>query len=379
MRLSDFDYNLDEKLIAQYPVKAREKSRLLVLNRKSGEIKHRVFSDITDYLNRGDLLLLNNTKVLPARLFGKKAKTGGRVEVLLLKRVSKNRHADRVGINKNGCISPSDPSLIKGGRGRYISRVDRWEALIKGRTNIGQEIIFEEGLTGRITGYRDKEIREIVFSSNENPSEILQRIGKTPLPPYIKRGPEEIGSEDTGRYQTVYARHDGSIAAPTAGLHFTNKLLRKIELKGVEISYITLHIGRGTFQPVREDNIERHKMETEDFEVTRNALAAIRMAINEGRRIITTGTTSTRVIESVIEDIRGNHYEALKGNTDLFIYPGYRFKAINGLITNLHLPMSTLFMLVSAFAGTELIKKAYDEAVKNRYRFYSYGDAMLIM
>lgn len=329
MKLSDFDYELPKDLIAQYPLKERHKAKLLILNRASGLIEHRLFEDILNYINKDDLLVLNNTKVLTCRLMGRKA-TGGKVEVLLTRR-------------KTGSI---------------------FEALIQpSRTKTGEKIIFAEGnITGIISGRG-----EISFKLQD--ANTIYQFGQVPLPPYIKREPEDL---DKIYYQTVYAEKEGAIASPTAGLHFTDELLNEIKSRGIDTAYITLHVGLGTFKPVKSDNIIEHKMEPEYFNVPKNTQEKIESARINKKRIIPVGTTSLRALESYANGVK-------EGNTDLFIYPGYKFKVANCLLTNFHLPKTTLFMLVCAFGGEVLMKKAYQEAVAQKYRFYSYGDAMLVV
>ena len=329
LRLSDFDYNLPKELIAQYPLKERDKARLLVLDREKGTIEHAVFKDILDYLKKDDLLVLNDTKVLPSRIKGKR-KTGGKVEVLLLNRKS--------GLTFDALVKP-------------------------GRLKSGEEIIFNGGkITGRISAKN-----EITFNAQDAGS--VYGLGSMPLPPYIKRDPEDL---DNVYYQTVYAREEGAVASPTAGLHFTEELIGRMQAGGVDIAYVTLHVGYGTFGPVKSEDITRHKMEPEYFKITEEAMEKIGQAHSENKRIIATGTTSLRVLETYASGRR-------EGHTDLFIYPGYKFRLSRCLLTNFHLPRTTLFMLVSAFAGTGLIRKAYQQAIDKKYRFYSYGDAMFII
>jgi len=329
LKLSDFDYSLPAELIAQYPLKQRDAAKLLVLNRQKQTIEHRVFKDILDYLNKNDLVVLNDTKVLPCQLIGRRP-TGGRVEVLLLNR--KN------GFKFNAMIKPS-------------------------RVKLGEEIIFNGKETLGVVTAKD----EITFNV-ENQADIYN-LGSMPLPPYIKRDTEEL---DKIYYQTVYAREEGAIASPTAGLHFTQELIKEMETKGIKIANITLHVGVGTFKPVKSDDIEQHKMEPECFKIPQNAIEAIKEAKKENARIFAVGTTSLRVLETYSKGMA-------EGSTDLFIYPGFEFKLADCLLTNFHLPKTTLFMLVCAFAGEALAKKAYQQAIDNKYRFYSYGDAMLIV
>ncbi len=329
LKLSDFDYFLPRELIAQYPLVKRDNARLLVLNRAKAIIEHRVFKDITNYLKKDDLLILNDTKVLPSRLVGNKI-TGGRVEVLLLRR--KNS------ITFDALISP-------------------------GRTKINEEIFFNgKGIRGTVCSKN-----EISFKKND--ADRIYEFGVMPLPPYIKRKAEDL---DNVYYQTVYARKEGAIASPTAGLHFTEELLRKIKDLGVNIAYITLHVGIGTFQPVKCEDVIRHKMEPEYFRIPENSIKQIEKAKKNKSRIIAIGSTSLRTLETYALGKK-------EGDTDLFIYPGFKFKLIDCLLTNFHLPRTTLFILVCAFAGEKLVKKAYQEAIDKKYRFYSYGDAMLII
>ena len=340
MEKSLFYYDLPEELIAQDPLTDRSSSRLMVLDKSDGHIEHKIFRDITGYLNPGDCLVLNDTKVIPARLLGAKKDTGGAVEILLLKRLS----------------------------------ADSWECLVRPGKKMrrGAEVEFGDGmLTGRITDQKDDGNRIVEFKYDGIFEEILDKLGTMPLPPYITHK-----LADPTRYQTVYAKYDGSAAAPTAGLHFTPKLLKEIEDKGIRIAYVTLHVGLGTFRPVKEDDILDHKMHSEWYEVTKETADIINSAKASGGRIICVGTTSTRTVESVADDNGEVHPGT--GETDIFIYPGYRFKVLDALITNFHLPESTLVMLVSALAGRENVLNAYKCAVEERYRFFSFGDAMFI-
>ena len=340
MNVKDFNYELPEELIAQDPLEDRSSSRLLMLDKRTGKIRHGVFRDIIGELRRGDCLVINNTKVIPARLFGVKEETGAAIEVLLLKRREK----------------------------------DLWETLVRPgkKARPGTVISFGEGLLrGTVTDVVEEGNRLIRFSHAGIFEEILDRLGQMPLPPYITHP-----LQDKNRYQTVYAKHDGSAAAPTAGLHFTEELLEELREKGVEIVNVTLHVGLGTFRPVKEDVVENHHMHSEFFCIEEDAAEAINRAKGEGRRVICVGTTSCRTLESAADE-RG-FVKAASGWTEIFIYPGYRFKCMDGLITNFHLPQSTLLMLVSAFAGREHVLAAYEEAVRERYRFFSFGDAMYI-
>lgn len=336
---SDFYYDLPEDLIAQTPIEPRDCSRLLVYDRKSDKIEHRIFRDVLSYLNEGDVLVINDTKVLPARLFAQ-TPNGGAVEVLLLKRLD----------------------------------LDEWEVLVKpGRkATVGKTLKIGGELSLTVKGVTDSGERIVKFEYDGVFEEILQKVGTMPLPPYIK---EKLKDKD--RYQTVYARKEGSAAAPTAGLHFTPRLLKAIEDKGVKIARILLHVGLGTFRPVKEDIITDHKMHSEYYEIGEEAAKVINAAKREGRRVIAVGTTSVRTLETAAD---GNGFvKAESGNTQIFIYPPYTFKCVDALITNFHLPESTLIMLVSALAGREKTLELYRLAVEERYRFFSFGDAMLIL
>ena len=341
MKTSDFYYDLPEELIAQDPLEDRTASRLLVLDRKTGAVKHKIFSDVIDYLNKGDCLVINNTRVIPARLIGEKEGTGGKVEVLLLKRRAN----------------------------------DVWETLVKPGKKLkpGAKITFGDGrLRAEVLEVVEEGNRLVKFHYEGIFEEILDSLGEMPLPPYITHK-----LEDKEMYQTVYAKFDGSAAAPTAGLHFTKELLNKIEEKGIKIASITLHVGLGTFRPVKVDDVNNHHMHTEWYEVNAEAAEIINETKRNGGRVICVGTTSCRTIESVADD--NGYMKAKTGETDIFIYPGYKFKIMDGLITNFHLPESTLVMLVSAFAGKENVLAAYETAVKERYRFFSFGDAMILI
>lgn len=338
---SDFYFDLPEELIAQDPLEDRAGSRLLVLDKSTGDVEHHVFREIVDYLKAGDCLVLNNTKVIPARLMGVREGTGATIEVLLLKRKEN----------------------------------DVWETLVKPgkKAKPGTKIIFGEGLlVGEVTEVVEEGNRLIKFYYEGIFEEILDKLGQMPLPPYITHQ-----LKDKNRYQTVYAKHEGSAAAPTAGLHFTNALLEEIKAKGVEVAYVTLHVGLGTFRPVKVDNVLEHHMHSEFYMIDEENAKLINDAKANGNRVIAVGTTSCRTLESCA-DWKG-HIVSGSGWTDIFIYPGYDFKIIDGLITNFHLPESTLLMLVSAFAGREHIMEAYRVAVKEKYRFFSFGDAMLII
>ena len=340
MKRQDFYYELPEELIAQDPLEDRSSSRLLVLDKESGAVSHHVFKDVIDYLNEGDCLVINDTKVLPARLIGAKVGTDAKIEVLLLKRKENNI----------------------------------WETLVKPgkKAKIGTKISFGDGLLmGEVVDIVEEGNRLIQFTYEGIFEEILDQLGQMPLPPYITHH-----LEDKNRYQTVYAEHTGSAAAPTAGLHFTPELLEKIEKKGVDIARVTLHVGLGTFRPVKVDEITDHHMHSEFFQIEEEAAEKINRAKDDGKKVICVGTTSCRTVESAADET--GHLKACSGWTEIFIYPGYQFKVLDSLITNFHLPESTLVMLVSALAGREHVLAAYEEAVKERYRFFSFGDAMLI-
>ena len=339
MKVSEFNYELPEELIAQTPLQKRDESRLMVLDRNNQTIEHKIFKDIIDYLEPGDCLVRNNTKVIPARIYGKK-ETGANVEFLLL-------------------------NNIEG---------DIWESIVRpgNKLHVGTKVIFGDGLLkAEVIEIMPGGTRKVKFTYDGIFNEILDQIGLMPLPPYIH---EELKEKD--RYQTVYAKYKGSAAAPTAGLHFTEELLNKIQDKGIEIANVTLHVGIGTFRPVKEDTVEKHQMHSEHFYIKQEDADKINKAKANGKRVIAVGTTSCRVLETVADE--NGHVEPTEGDTQIFIYPGYTFKILDGLITNFHLPQSTLLMLVSALAGKDYIMKAYEEAVKEKYRFFSFGDAMLI-
>ena len=340
MKVDDFDYELPEELIAQTPLEKRDESRLLVLDKESGEVEHKRFFNIIDYLNKGDTLVVNDSKVLPARLIGVKEETNAVIEILLLKNISG----------------------------------DNWECLVKParRIKVGTIVSFGDGkLKAKCTGEFDEGIRHFELLYDGILLEILEELGTMPLPPYIH---EKL--EDQSRYQTVYAKEVGSAAAPTAGLHFTNELLDKIRDKGINIVYVTLHVGLGTFRPVSVDKVEEHKMHSEFYTMSSETAEILNNTHKNGGRIISVGTTSTRTLETIM-NLYGEFREC-SGWTDIFIYPGYEFKAIDCLITNFHLPKSTLVMLVSTLAGRENILNAYKIAVEEKYRFFSFGDAMFI-
>ena len=348
MHINDFDYELPEELIAQKPADKRDASRLLVVHRETGETEHRHFYDILEYLNEGDCLVLNNSKVLPARLYGIKDGTGAKVEFLLIKRIDG----------------------------------DHWETMVRPgkRLKPGDSVMFSEDplLKADIIDYGNDGTRIVEFSYDGIFMERLEEIGSMPLPPYIERQSE---NEDRDRYQTVYCREEGSVAAPTAGLHFTEELLEKARAKGVELAYVTLHVGIGTFRPVKCENIEDHSMHFEEYHIDEETADIINRAKAEGRRVISVGTTSTRTVESAAYfDEEKGCWQVRSGenSTGIFIYPGYEFRIIDSLITNFHLPKSTLLMLISALYDRERILEVYQEAIRERYRFFSYGDAMFI-
>lgn len=340
MKTSDFYFDLPKELIAQDPLEDRSSSRLLTLNKESGEVNHHTFTDIVDFLNPGDCLVLNNTKVIPARLFGVKEDTGAHVEVFLLKRI-------------DDC---------------------RWETLVRPGKKLrpGARVVFGDGrLKAEIQDVLEEGNRLVRFEYDGIFEEILDSLGEMPLPPYITHK-----LQDKDRYQTVYAKYEGSAAAPTAGLHFTKELLREVEAKGVKIAYVTLHVGLGTFRPVKVDDVTNHHMHSEFYMINKEAADTINEAKANGKRVICVGTTSCRTIESAADE--NGHIEPCEDNTEIFIYPGYRFKVLDALITNFHLPESTLVMLVSALAGKESVLNAYQNAIDERYRFFSFGDAMFI-
>lgn len=341
MQLSDFDFYLPEELIAQEPIKERDLSRLMVVHKNSPQLEHKIFRDITEYLQPGDMLVMNESKVLPARIFGTRVATGAKIEVLLLRQIGENQ----------------------------------WEVLVKPgkKARKGDILKFGKGdMEGKIIDHTEVGGRIIEFSNREPFLQVLERIGTMPLPPYIKKP-----LEDQQRYQTVYARQEGSAAAPTAGLHFTQELLENIKAKGVAIQKVTLHVGLGTFRPVQVEDITQHVMHQEYFEISQQSAEEINRVKQKGGRVVAVGTTSVRCLESSSNE-QGVVMPG-SGLTDIFIYPGYNFKVIDALITNFHLPKSTLLMLVSTLAGKEKILAAYDQAVKERYRFFSFGDAMLII
>lgn len=339
MNIEQFDFELPEELIAQTPLEKRDTSKLLVLDKKTGEIEHKHFTDIIDYLESGDTLVLNDTKVIPARLYGVKEETKALIEILLLKEAKK----------------------------------DTWECLVKPakRIHVGEIVKFSDKLSAQCTEVKDEGIRVFKLIYKGILYEILDELGEMPLPPYIH---EKLKDKD--RYQTVYAKNIGSAAAPTAGLHFTLDLLNKIKEKNVNVVYITLHVGLGTFRPVNVENINDHKMHSEFYMMSKETAEVLKQTRKNNKKIISVGTTSTRTLETIM-NLYGEFKEC-SGWTDIFIYPGYKFKAIDNLITNFHLPKSTLVMLVSALAGRENIMNAYKEAIKREYRFFSFGDSMFI-
>ena len=339
MKTSDFDYNLPEELIAQTPLKDRASSKLLVMDRFTGELEHKEFRDIKSYLHKGDVLVINDTKVIPARLMGVKEDTGAVIELLLLKDLGE----------------------------------DKWECLSRPqkRLHLGTIVKFSDELSAEVVEILDEGVTRVKLLYKGILLEILDRLGEMPLPPYIH---EKLQEKD--RYNTVYAKNIGSAAAPTAGLHFTEELLQELREEGVIITNVTLHVGLGTFRPVEVDDIKDHHMHTEYYEMTQETADILNDAKKDGRRIIAVGTTSTRTLETIMN--KYNEFKECSGNTDIFIFPGYEFKAIDCLITNFHLPKSTLVMLVSAFSKKEFVLNAYEEAIKNKYRFFSFGDAMFL-
>jgi len=340
MKAKDFDYYLPEELIAQHPLEKRDESRLMVLNKKSGEVEHKVFKDIIEYLNPGDCLVLNDTRVMPARLYGAKEGSGGKMEFLLL-----NRHED-----------------------------DIWETLVKPgkRGKVGAKFVFGNGeLKAEVVDVLDNGNRKLKFYYDGIFEEVLDRLGEMPLPPYIE---EKL--EDRERYQTVYSKEVGSAAAPTAGLHFTDELLQAIKKKGINIAFVTLHVGLGTFRPVKAEDIQDHEMHSEYYILDKENAEIINNAKRSGKRVIAVGTTSNRTLESIANE--EGQVKEQSGYTSIFIYPGYKFKIVDAIITNFHLPESTLIMLISAFSTREIVMNAYKIAVENKYRFFSFGDAMFI-
>ena len=339
MDVKEFDYYLPEELIAQTPLEKRSSSRLMVVNKKNGNIEHKHFYDIIDYFNENDVLVLNDTKVMPSRIYGKKVETNANIEFLLLKE----------------------------------TRKDCYEALVKParRVNVGTKIDFNGILEGTVVSKGDNGLCEIEFTYEGIFIEKLEALGEMPLPPYIH---EKLENQD--RYQTVYAKELGSAAAPTAGLHFTKELLEELKNKGVEILYVTLHVGLGTFRPMQTETIEEHHMHSEWYHMSSDVAKSLNEAKQKGKRIVSVGTTSTRTLESIMS--KYGEFKEVSEDTNIFIYPGYKFKAIDALITNFHLPKSTLVMLVSAFSSKDIIMNAYKEAIDNKYRFFSFGDAMFI-
>jgi S-adenosylmethionine:tRNA ribosyltransferase-isomerase len=340
LKVKDFYFDLPEELIAQHPLEKRDESKLMVLDKNTGAIEHKAFKNIIEYLNEGDCLVLNDTRVMPARLYGSKEDSGGKMEFLLLRRLEK----------------------------------DIWETLVKPgkRAKVGSKFVFGNGdLKAEIVEVLENGNRKVKFYYEGIFEEVLDRLGEMPLPPYIT---EKL--EDKERYQTVYSREVGSAAAPTAGLHFTEELLQKIKAKGIDIAFVTLHVGLGTFRPVKAENVEEHEMHAEYYYLNKENAEIINRAKERGKRVIAVGTTSNRTLESIADE-NGRVREA-SGYTSIFIYPGYKFKIVNALITNFHLPESTLIMLISAFSNRDIIMNAYNTAVENKYRFFSFGDAMFI-
>ncbi|MCD4761378.1 tRNA preQ1(34) S-adenosylmethionine ribosyltransferase-isomerase QueA [bacterium] len=373
MKLSEFDYNLPKNLIAQEPMKPRDHSRLLILDKQNGKLEHKKFYNIIEYFKKGDVLVMNNSKVFPARLIGKRKESGGKVEVFLLR--SRGR----------------DVALQ-----RLHTKAEVWQCLIGGRRiKEGLVVEFEQGLEGKVIKNNQDGTYKVEFNMTEKKMmQVVEKIGQTPLPPYIKRirnQESRIKNQDKISYQTVYADESkiGSVAAPTAGFHFTPKLIQKLKDKGVRIEYITLHVGLGTFAPVKTDDITKHKMHAEFVEASAETIAKIYLAKHEGRRVIAVGTTSVRTLEAIASQFSifnfqfsitefNKQFKNFNKFVNIFIYPGYKFKIVDAMITNFHLPKSTLLILVSAMAGKENIKKAYKGAIKLKYRFYSYGDSMFI-
>ncbi|MDO5047402.1 MAG: tRNA preQ1(34) S-adenosylmethionine ribosyltransferase-isomerase QueA [Anaerococcus sp.] len=339
MRTDDFDYNLPEELIAQHPSDKRDLARMMVLDKKSGEIDHKVFYNIIDYLKPGDVLVMNDTRVIPARLFGHREGKKESIEVFLLNNIEGKK----------------------------------WEVLVRPgkKMKVGSEVIFSDDLRARVVDIKEDGNRIVEFTYDGIFNEILDKLGNVPLPPYIK---EKL--DDPEDYQTVYSKNPGSVAAPTAGLHFTKDLLKKIEEKGVKLAFLTLDVGLGTFRPVNEDDIKDHKMHSETYRISKETADLINTTKENGGRVIAVGTTSIRTLESVYK--KYGHLREDSGSTDIFIYPGFEYKVVDGLITNFHLPKSTLIMLVAAFTSREIILNAYEKAVEDKYRFFSFGDCMFI-
>ncbi|HQU70903.1 MAG TPA: tRNA preQ1(34) S-adenosylmethionine ribosyltransferase-isomerase QueA [Calditrichia bacterium] len=342
MKLEDFSYHLPEKLIAQYPLPDRDQSRLMVVHRETGQIEHKVFADLHEYINKGDCVVVNNTRVFPARLIGTKDKTGAKVEVFLLRNL------------ENGI----------------------WEVMVKParKVRLGNKIVFSEDFSCDIIDNTVSGGRIIETHCNGDFFEVLERVGQTPLPPYVKRPAEDLDRES---YQTIFASVRGAVAAPTAGRHFTPELVDKIRAKGVNFEEITLHVGLGTFKPVQVDDISRHQMHSEYYEVSNSTAYNITKTREKGGRIFTIGTTTVRALETVAD--RNGVVRGGKGWTDKYIFPPHQFRAVDGLVTNFHLPLSTLLMMTAAFGGLDLVMEAYKKAVKEKYRFFSYGDAMLVL
>lgn len=349
MKLSEFNFNLPKELIAQYPAESRHEARLMVVNRKTGTIEHKVFKDVLNYFDEGDVMVINNTKVFPARLYGKKEKTGAKIEVFLLRELN-------------------NPSRL-------------WDVLVDParKIRVGNKLYFGEDdlLVAEVvdnTTSRGRTIRFLFDGSDDEFRNILDQLGSTPLPKYIKRKPEEIDKE---RYQTVYAKKEGAVAAPTAGLHFSKELMKRLELQGVDFAEVTLHIGLGTFRPIEVEDLSKHKMDAEYFDIPTGTADIVNAAKERGNKICAVGTTSVRTIESSVTAF--NFLKPDNGWTNLFIYPPYEFKLTDCMITNFHLPATSLIIMVCAYAGYDLIMRAYEEAVKHKYQFFSYGDAMLIL
>jgi S-adenosylmethionine:tRNA ribosyltransferase-isomerase len=375
-RLEDYNYYLPPELVAQYPLTQRDASRLLILNRADGEIRHASFRDLPRYLDGNDLLVVNDTRVFPARLHGEKA-SGGKIELLLhhLPETAPSTPAPSTGDNAGGAGLRARPPRRQALSLPSQTKTALARATHRGRLRPGQELIFGEKLRAEVVSLPQPGVAEVRFFSlnSSDPAQLVLEQGEVPLPPYIHRSPEDSDQE---RYQTVYASRVGAIACPTAGLHFTDAVLADLAQRGVETVSVTLHVGPGTFMPVREEDYTRHHLEPEYFELTGAAAHKLNAARRQGKRIVAVGTTSVRVLECCAGP---GGFTARSGWCDLFIHPGYTFKAVDRLLTNFHLPKSTLLLLVSAFAGRDLIMKAYEKAVKEKYRFYSYGDCMLIL
>ena len=397
MNLTEYDYSLPEDLIAQFPAEPRDASRLMVVHRRGGRIEHRTFRDIVDYLAPADTLVLNRTRVMPARLRGVRPETGGKVEVVLVRPIRPDCPAprDHSPVPDHETAPAREPSPAHASSPDHPPASDRWEALLKpgARLAKGTRLALEDGvLAATVEDDPGEEIRRVRFEGDADVSRVIEMVGRTPLPPYIRRPPDGEDTEDRDRYQTVYAEEYGAVAAPTAGLHFTAPLLDRIRSRGTAVVPVLLHVGPGTFQPIRTDAVEDHEMDAEYYRVEARQAETIQ-GRRSGGRVVAVGTTTVRVLETIAAGSGGEDGDSgagggsetvleprrYAGRTRCFIYPPYEFRLVDALLTNFHLPKSTLLLLVSAFAGRELVLSAYEEAVREKYRFYSYGDAMLIV